>query len=277
MYPYGLFPLSTIPLNNTGKLFGRGVGVIHCLLIDTGDSLVLIDTGYGTKDYTNPTRMVRSFNRVIGLVNDIEETALRQVIALGYDPIEVKDIFLTHMHLDHTGGLPDFPHAKIHVYEKEYQMAMHGKGLESKVYINEHWAHGPDWEVHRLKGDQWYELEITPAVTIKGIELFFIPFLGHTHGNCAVAVHLPSDQWIIHAGDTCGYHGQIHPEKPFAPPLQWLFRPLFQFHRIARAFFKYDQHFQHFQRELGGKITIFNSHDPHEFERLSGESVIDHD
>jgi glyoxylase-like metal-dependent hydrolase (beta-lactamase superfamily II) len=276
MRPYGLFPFSTIPLNNTGQWFRRGFGIIHCLLIDTGDGLVLIDTGYGTKDYTNPTRMVRTFNQVIGLVNDIEESALRQVIALGYDQIDVKDIFLTHMHLDHTGGLPDFPHAKIHVYEKEYQMAMNGKGLESKVYINEHWAYDPDWEVHCLEGDQWYGLEITPAVTINEVEFFFIPFLGHTHGNCSVVVHLPNDHWIIHAGDTYGFHGQIHPLKPFYPPLQWLFRPIFLLHRVTRSFFRYDKHFQHFQRELGEKIIIFNSHDPHEFDRLSGERTIDH-
>ncbi|TES89593.1 MAG: MBL fold metallo-hydrolase [Anaerolineales bacterium] len=276
MRPYGLFPFSTIPLNNTGQWFRRGLGIIHCLLIDTGDGLILVDAGYGIRDYTHPTNIVRNFNRVIGLVNEIEETALRQIIALGYDPGDVKHIFLTHMHLDHTGGILDFPHAKVHVFEEEYQFSMAGKGLEAKAYIQQHWAHNPDWEIHKLQGDKWFGLDCTPRVEIGEVEIFFMPFLGHTRGNCAVVAHLPDDHWIIHAGDTYGYHGQIHPLKPFYPPFQWLFRPIFLLHRVARSFFKYDKHFQHFQRELGEKIIIFNSHDPHEFERLSGEKIIDH-
>jgi glyoxylase-like metal-dependent hydrolase (beta-lactamase superfamily II) len=217
--------------------------------------------------------MVRTFNRLIGLVNDIEETALRQIIALDYDPGDVKHIFLTHMHLDHTGGIPDFPHAKIHVFEKEYQFAMAGKGLETRAYIQGHWTHKPDWEVHQLQGDQWFGLVCTPRIQIDGVEMFFIPFLGHTHGNCAVVARLPDDNWIIHAGDTYGYHGQIHPLEPFYPPFQWLFRPIFNLNRITRSFFKHDHHLRLIGQELGENVDIFCAHNPHEFMRLSGEKL----
>jgi glyoxylase-like metal-dependent hydrolase (beta-lactamase superfamily II) len=273
MRTYGLFPFSTIPLNNTGKWFRKGLGVIHCPIIDTGDGLILIDTGYGTQDYTNPTKIVHYFNRLIGLVNDIEETTLHQIIALGYEPGDVKHIFFTHMHLDHTGGIPDFPNAKVHVFEKEYQFSMTGKGLEGMAYIQAHWAHGPDWEVHKLQGDQWLGLDCTPRVAINGVELFFIPFLGHSHGNCAVVAHLPDDRWLIHAGDTYGYHGQIHPLKPHYPSFQWLFRPMFNLSRITRSLLKHDHHLQHIGRELGENVDIFCAHDPHEFMKLSGEKL----
>ncbi|WP_223281445.1 MBL fold metallo-hydrolase [Streptomyces antnestii] len=44
-------------------------------------------------------------------VLDTGETAVRQVAALGYDIEDVRHIVLTHLDLDHAGGLRDFPPA----------------------------------------------------------------------------------------------------------------------------------------------------------------------
>jgi glyoxylase-like metal-dependent hydrolase (beta-lactamase superfamily II) len=274
MRPFGLFPFSTIPLNGSGKLFGRGLGVIHCLLVDTGDGLILVDSGYGTQDYNNPTPLVSAFNKAIGLVNDPNECAVKQVVALGYQPEDVQDIFLTHMHLDHSGGLPDFPHARVHVYEAEYKKALHSTGIESYVYIDQHWAHVPDWQVHRLEGDTWRGLDCTPTVRINGVEVFLVPMPGHSVGHSAIVVHLLSeDRWLIHAGDGYGFHGQIDPVRPHYPPFHWLFRPLFFSHRVTRSMFKYDAQFIRLRKELGGRIEIFCAHNPFEYERLAGENI----
>ena len=64
--------------------------MLHCLLIDSGDGLILVDAGYGTKDIEDPTPIVKYFNKVIGLKNDIEETALYQIRKLGYEREDVK-------------------------------------------------------------------------------------------------------------------------------------------------------------------------------------------
>ena len=45
--------------------------------------------------------------------------AVRQVEALGFTPEDVTDIVLTHLELDHAGGITDFPQARIHVHERE--------------------------------------------------------------------------------------------------------------------------------------------------------------
>lgn len=274
MRPYGLFPFSTMPLNGTGKWFRKGLGVIHCLLVDSGAGLILVDTGYGTQDYTQPTPLVRNFNQVIGLKGDLEQTALLQIISMGYDPDEVKHIFLTHMHLDHTGGLPDFPHAKVHVLGAEYEMAINGQGFESRFFIDQHWAHGPDWQVHRTSGETWCRLACTSRVAIGDVEAFLVPTVGHSPGHSLVALGLPGERWIIHAGDSYGYHGQIDPQGPFYPPFQWLFRPLFNTYSVTRAMFQHDSLLRRLRVELGDKLTIFCAHDPHEFESLSGETVL---
>ena len=55
-----------------------------CLLVGSGDSaaedLVLLDTGGGLD-------------------------VVRQLVAAGYSPTAVRDIFVSHQHLDHLGGL----------------------------------------------------------------------------------------------------------------------------------------------------------------------------
>jgi glyoxylase-like metal-dependent hydrolase (beta-lactamase superfamily II) len=273
MRTIGFFPFSTLPALGTGKLFGKGIGIIHVLVVDTGEGLILVDTGYGTKDYTNPNIIVRLFGKSTGLEVNVQQSALYQIKALGYDPEDVKHIFLTHMHLDHSGGLPDFPQAKVHIYEKEYRMVTEKIGLEWFMCIPEHWAHKPDWVVHRLEGDTFHGLERTQIVNVNGVEVFLIPFVGHTVGHCAVVLHLPDGRWVIHAGDGYGYHGQVHPEKPTSPPYQWLFKPLFKIHRVTGSILKYDDDFRHLAKELGEALMIFPAHDPYDFERLSGEMI----
>ena len=269
--PFGLFPLSTIPLSGRGKYFQKGLGVIHCLLLDTGAGLILVDTGYGTRDVTHPTRFVKIFNKVIGSINDLEETALHQVRALGYDPADVKHIFLTHMHLDHTGGLPDFPLAKVHVYQAEHDIAMHGSGFISNFYIDQHWAHGPDWEIHTTLGDQWHDLDCTPEYEFNNIRIFFVPMTGHSPGNCMVVFQLPDNAVIVHGGDTFYYSGQLAPDGPIRPPFHWVVQLFNLFNPVTRAFFEHENTLRRLKIELGDKLTIFSSHDPNEYERLSGK------
>jgi glyoxylase-like metal-dependent hydrolase (beta-lactamase superfamily II) len=47
------------------------------------------------------------------------ETAIAQIEALGFSWEDVKHIALTHFHYDHAGGLPDFPGAKVHIFQGE--------------------------------------------------------------------------------------------------------------------------------------------------------------
>lgn len=60
---------------------------VNAFLVNTGDKLVLIDTGAGT--FFGPT-----LGRML--------TALR---AAGYEPEQVDEIYISHMHGDHIGGL----------------------------------------------------------------------------------------------------------------------------------------------------------------------------
>lgn len=60
---------------------------VNAFLINTGTRLLLVDAGAGTL-----------FGPTLGRLS-------AQIIAAGYQPEQVDDIFITHMHPDHVGGL----------------------------------------------------------------------------------------------------------------------------------------------------------------------------
>jgi glyoxylase-like metal-dependent hydrolase (beta-lactamase superfamily II) len=124
--------ISTCPLGGklmdgrTESIVRRGELACHCLLVETADSLALIDSGLGLRDVAQPRERLSAF--FLGLLSPTfreEMTAVRQVQRLGYDPRDVRHIVLTHLDFDHAGGLDDFPHAAVHLMalERDYAAA----------------------------------------------------------------------------------------------------------------------------------------------------------
>ncbi len=88
----------------------------HVLLLETPSALVLVDTGIGLLDCLHPLdRLGPQLINDVGFRPNERLTALRQIEARGLDPALVTDIVLTHADPDHTGGLADFPQARIHI------------------------------------------------------------------------------------------------------------------------------------------------------------------
>jgi glyoxylase-like metal-dependent hydrolase (beta-lactamase superfamily II) len=259
MNPYGL-PGE----DKRGGFFKRGRGVIHCLLVDTGEGLVLVDTGWGVRDCIDPSPIVRLFGSFVGCPRDVNETAIQQIESRGYNPVEVKHIFLTHLHLDHAGGLPDFPIAKVHLLADELEACLNPRTLmEWFTYRPEHRAHNPKWQSHRVQGDQWYGLDCAPPVRIGNTEFVLLPFQGHSRGHCAIALRI-EDRWLLHCGDVYGYYRQADPLQPYEHPcgglMEWLVTTGFKMPR---------QHWFRIRELLqahGDSIQTFCAHDAHEFE-----------
>jgi glyoxylase-like metal-dependent hydrolase (beta-lactamase superfamily II) len=187
-------------------LAGRFIGiprmVAHCLVLETArDGLVLVDSGFGTRDVDGRSELSGLFRHVVGPALDAQEPAVVQLARLGYKPSDLRHVVLTHLDIDHAGGIADFPDATIHVHAREHAAAMARKTpRERQRYHAAHWAHGPKWAVYTEDGDTWRGL---PAVMrLRGIDadIGLLPRHGHTRGHSAVIANA-GERWLVHAGD----------------------------------------------------------------------------
>ncbi|MGD8404494.1 MAG: MBL fold metallo-hydrolase [Anaerolineales bacterium] len=175
-----------------------------CLLIESNDGLVLIDTGLGTRDYIHKPGILWAFKLVTIVPLNPEEAAIRRIARLGFQPEDVHHIVLTHMHFDHAGGLPDFPWAKVHVHKREYETFKSGKirhwtdgGYNRRIL-----DYGPDVELYEEMGETWYDFD---AIRLPfEPEIYLLPLFGHTAGHCGVAVK-DDDRWLLHVADAASF------------------------------------------------------------------------
>lgn len=253
-------------IHGSGDFRNRPPLVTHCLVVDTGAGLLLVDTGFGRRDYTHPAFAVRAFNWASNFHYDQKETAFAQIQALGYRSEDVRHIAITHMHLDHVGGLADFPAAKVHIYAEEYQGITHPRTLEEKyVCRREHWAHSPNWVIHQLDRDRWYGFECTPQIHLGDISITFVPLIGHTRGHSAVAVKSPTG-WLLNCGDAYVYHGDVDQGGPYYPPKHQLtLKIMGLFAHAFRVLGSHSHRLRKLRQDHDDEVKIFCTHDPYEF------------
>lgn len=239
--------------------------VAHCLLIERADGLVLVDAGFGTADLLHPgKRLGRGFVRMVGPSLDPAETAVAQVRGLGFDPRDVRDVVLTHLDLDHAGGIGDFPTARVHVHATELEAAQHPKLRERGRYRSDQWSHGPNWIPHVERGDDWFGLRSVKAVAD---DVLLVPLHGHSRGHSGVAVRRPEGGWLLHAGDSYFFHGETATPPTFHRGLSG-FQTVVQADKEARL--ANQERLRELRLRHGHEVRIFSAHDPVEYDELAG-------
>lgn len=213
-----LCPASRRLVNGDGGWLEPARMVCHCWLIEARDGLVLVDTGIGLADVEDVRgRLGGWFAGVVRPRAERTQTAAAQIEALGYRREDVRHIVPTHLDLDHAGGLPDFPHAEVHVLRPEHDAALARRTqMERRRYRPAHFAHGPKWRIHDVQGDRWYGFESVRALGDGDDEILLVPLFGHTRGHCAVAARGPRG-FQLHAGDAYFFHGEVR-GGPATPP-----------------------------------------------------------
>ena len=243
---------------------GRSTLVCHCLLVEAGESLVLIDTGFGLDDMRHPYRRLGvPFVAGFGMRPDPAETAAEQVRELCFDPADVRRIACTHLDLDHAGGLPDFPDAEIHVFEPERGVAVDPSLRDRARYPSCHLAHGPRWVTHAVDGDSWFGFESIRMLPGVEPEILLIPLVGHSRGHAGVAVR-DSDRWLLHCGDAYFHHAEMA-DPPGCPPGLAAFQTATASDRAARR--ANQERLRELARDHGDEVTMFCSHSAVELER----------
>lgn len=240
------------------------VMVAHVLLVERADGLLLVDTGFGTDDLADPRRLGAPFRAAVRPALDPAQTAIAQVKALGFAPEDVTDIAVTHLDLDHAGGLGDFPAARVHVYGAELAAAQAPPLRERARYVAAQWAHGPRWQSYPEAGDDWFGFA---AATALGDDVVLVPLPGHTRGHCAVAVRREDGHWLLHAGDAFFSGGQVAATKS-CPRTLAAFQVLMAVDNKARR--TNLERLRELALARPDEVTVFCAHDAEQLRELAG-------
>jgi len=243
--------------------------VCHCLLLEGEEGLVLVDTGLGTVDLAEPRRRLGPLWLLYSRpLLDPEQTAIAQVQRLGFAAADVRHIVLTHLDLDHAGGLSDFPTAQVHVLDVEHAAATRPPTTnEKRRYRPQQWEHQPHWVIHGERSERWMGFEAIAALD----DVLLVPLHGHSRGHAGVAVRV-GEAWLLHCGDAYVFHAEIEP-VPWCPPGPRAFQRLIAVDDDAR------RHNQARLRDLrlnhGSEVRLFCAHDPEELRRaIDGAAAI---
>ncbi len=254
----------------TGGWLQKAEMSCHCLLIETNDGLVLVDTGFAYHDCCHPrfpdTHLLK---HAMGAKLNPNETALKHIQALGFSASDVRHIVVTHLDPDHAGGLMDFPNAQVHVWEKELQAALNPMTLWEKTRYRQYlWGHQPQWKTHRVAGEAWFGFDAVQVLSDKLYDILLVPLHGHTRGHCGVAVSTENG-WILHCGDAYFHSAEMLPEGAGGVPIGV---PLLQsFDDVCRAERIYNQRrLRQLNAEHKGQVHLICSHDHDDFGRCCG-------
>lgn len=266
--------VSTCPLGGhlmdwrTPEVWTRGHLTCHCLLIETPQGLVLVDTGFGLHDVADPRSRLSAF--FLALVKPAfreEMTAIRQIQRLGFDPRDVRHIVMSHLDFDHAGGLDDFPWASVHLLARERDEALkQATWMDRQRFRPQQWNFRDRWMVHHpAEGDTWFGFDsVSPVAGLDDVLL--VPLPGHTHGHAGIAVR-DGGRWLFLAADAYFHEAEMHP-TPRCPPGLRFYQWMLEKDRAARL---NNQHrLRALKAEEGARCEVFCSHDVAEFERLAG-------
>ncbi len=165
-------------------------GSMQNYLIDTGDEVILVDTGFpaGTPEEVPDEKSLGFTGRDIC-------SYMEAFTALGYRPEQVTKILLTHRHSDHSGELRSFPGAKIYVNADELSAA-ELQGLDNLVPVT--FTDGAYYDFPESQ-------KIIPGVTL-------IRAKGHTNGNSIVIVEDDGLFYMLH-GDISYVDEALYEDK----------------------------------------------------------------
>ncbi|WP_228058164.1 MBL fold metallo-hydrolase [Nostoc sp. LEGE 12447] len=253
--------------------FSRGLTaclVCHCLLIETKQGLVLIDTGFGQRDIKAPlSRLSPFFMNLNRIKFEQKYTAVAAIEQLGLNPRDVRHIVLTHLDFDHAGGLEDFPEATVHVMLSEIEAARERQGfISSQRYRPGQWDEVKNWKYYSAGGEPWFGFEAVRNLEGLPPEILLIPLVGHTRGHAGVAIET-SEGWLLHAGDAYFYRHEIGSPKRVCTPGLRAYQWFMEVDRKARL--SNQDKLRALSLDHSSEVRLFCSHDAIEFKTFADQ------
>ena len=173
---------------------------MRCLLVESGNRLVLIDNGLGDKQDAK----FFSYYYLNG-----DDTLTKSLRRHGFSETDITDVFLTHLHFDHCGGSVKwkadrsgfelaFPNATYWSNERHWQWATHPNAREKASFLKENIL--PISESGHLKFLKDRE-ELMPGFSVREVN-------GHTEGMMLPLIHADGKS-ILYCADLIPSMGHV--------------------------------------------------------------------
>jgi len=175
---------------------------LRCLLVETPDETVLIETGFGGK-VTERLRAIYALEEEPGLTAELARA--------GKTPADIDRVILTHLHQDHAGGatvsdgrayVPAFPNARYVIQSGEWHDAWEADGQTVNAYRLEE-------VLDPLERSGQVEFVDGDVDLGNGIRLVVTP--GHTRAHQSVLIE--------DGGDTMFFVGDLVPTASHLKPI----------------------------------------------------------
>jgi glyoxylase-like metal-dependent hydrolase (beta-lactamase superfamily II) len=155
---------------------------VNAFLINTGTKLVLIDTGCGS------------------LMGPAAGNLLANIKAAGYRPEQIDEVYLTHMHPDHAGGLIEagkiaFPNAVLRVNRQDADFWLNEANLEKSPAGMKDYFKGAMSSVNPYIAAGKFKPFDGDTQLVPGIEA--TPAPGHTPGHSIYSIESHGQKMVL--------------------------------------------------------------------------------
>lgn len=168
-----------------------GNWAMRCLLVQTENKNILIDTGMGDKQ---DEKFFKHYHP------NGEGHLLESLKKQGFTPDDITDVIITHLHFDHAGGavlydnygqlMPTFPNAEYHISKRQWEWAVNPNRREKASFLPENFMPLKEKGVLNLIES---ERELYPGIELK-------MFYGHTDGQILPHINY-NGRTLVYAAD----------------------------------------------------------------------------
>jgi glyoxylase-like metal-dependent hydrolase (beta-lactamase superfamily II) len=206
----GSVRIKTAQVEGRGRGLRRRLGIFadrhwtgwlptYAWVIDHPEGVIVVDTGQGTHLAASGKSLHPYMRWETAFRIEPDEEIGPQLRALGIGPRDVKRVVLTHLHIDHDGGLAHFPQTEILVSRGELRTASGWMG-RARGYLPNRWPSWFDPVPLDLATEAFGPFAASRRLTEAG-DVVAVGTPGHTTNHLSVVVE---DQGVTYflAGDT---------------------------------------------------------------------------